>query len=264
MYVSQENAKVAAMRALHLHVAGVGAGVSVFSLTQRVLAGDPLHVADRIVAVGGHPVSGFCGLLHALGRTTFGRPISMRVEHADTSSGLLVLAHRRRCRCRAPRPRACRRPSRARRSVVPALPMPQLGAVLYPAMSWRLPFAVSINTADIGGPSAGLAMTLGVLDALSKVSITGALHVAATGTISPGGGVGDVGGVAEKTIAVENAGATVFLVPEEEYLVARRAASGGLKVIAVQNLSQAIAAIVRLGGSAPVPIMDPARSTSRP
>ncbi len=265
MYESQESAKVAAMRALHLHVAGTGAGVSVYSLTQRVLAGDPLRVADRIVAVGGRRVTGFCGLLHALGHVTFGRPISMRVEHADTSSGLLVYGP----------PTTVSVPSTEVKGVPRTLPctavegvsaveVPQLGAVLWPSMSWRFPFAVSINTADIGGPSAGLAMTLGVLDALSKVSITGDLHVAATGTISPGGGVGDVGGVAEKTIAVENAGATVFLVPEEEYLVARRAASGGLKVIAVRNLSQAIAAIVRLGGADPVPITDPARSTSRP
>jgi hypothetical protein len=122
------------------------------------------------------------------------------------------------------------------------------------ATQWHFPVNVAINTADIGGPSAGLAMTLGIIDALSKTSITGTLKIAATGAIDPYGNVLDVGGVAEKTIAVEKAGATVFLVPTQEFGVARSAASGGLKVIEVATLGQALRAIERLSGVTPVPI----------
>ena len=59
-------------------------------------------------------------------------------------------------------------------------------------------------------------MTLGIMDKLSTGPLTGGHVVAATGTIDADGDVGDVGGVAEKTIAVERAGATVFFVPTVE------------------------------------------------
>ena len=78
-----------------------------------------------------------------------------------------------------------------------------------------------MHTQDIGGPSAGLAMTLGIIDKLSSGRLTGNRIVAATGTIDQNGNVGDVGGVAEKTIAVERAGATVFFVPSVELQAAR-------------------------------------------
>ena len=41
--------------------------------------------------------------------------------------------------------------------------------------------------------------------------------MAATGTIDPQGDVGQVGGVQEKTVAVQKAGAQVFFVPKAEY-----------------------------------------------
>ena len=71
-----------------------------------------------------------------------------------------------------------------------------------------------------------------------------------------------MGGVAEKTIAVERAGATVFLVPPEELAVARSAASSSLTVVAASTLDQALAAIERCGGHAPVPIADTAATAS--
>ena len=80
-------------------------------------------------------------------------------------------------------------------------------------VDFTYPFPVSINVTNIGGPSAGLAMTLGVIDALTSGSLTGGHTVAATGTMDSQGDVGDVGGVAQKTVAVENAGATIFLGP---------------------------------------------------
>ena len=62
-------------------------------------------------------------------------------------------------------------------------------------VDYTYPFPVSIDVVDIGGPSAGLAMTLGVIDALSGGSLTGGHTVAATGTMDASGDVGDVGGV---------------------------------------------------------------------
>jgi PDZ domain-containing protein len=114
---------------------------------------------------------------------------------------------------------------------------------------WQFPVKVSVHTQDIGGPSAGLAMTLGIIDKLSSGRLTGGRVVAATGTIDQNGNVGDVGGVAEKTIAVERAGATVFFVPKVELKTAEAKASPQLHVYAVSNLDQVLRILQRLGGT---------------
>jgi hypothetical protein len=93
---------------------------------------------------------------------------------------------------------------------VPSLSGGFLGVSFETQTDFAFPFRVSVHTQDIGGPSAGLAMTLGIIDKLSSGSITGGHVVAATGTIDEDGNVGDVGGVPQKTVAVERAGATVF------------------------------------------------------
>ncbi len=79
--------------------------------------------------------------------------------------------------------------------------------------TYTFPFDINIEVGDVGGPSAGLALTLGILDILSGGDLTGGRSVAATGTIELDGTVGDVGGVAQKAVAVRRAGATVFFVP---------------------------------------------------
>jgi len=108
-----------------------------------------------------------------------------------------------------------------------------------------------VHTQDIGGPSAGLAMSLGIIDELSSGRLTGHHIIAATGTIDQYGNVGDVGGVAEKTIAVEQAGATVFFVPSVELKTAQSKASPQLHVYAVNNLNQVLRILKHLGGNVP-------------
>src|ERR1019366_8350476 len=105
---------------------------------------------------------------------------------------------------------------------------------------------------DIGGPSAGLSMTLGIIDKLSGGDLTGTRIVAATGPIDAAGNVGDVGGVPQKTIAVERAGATVFFVPPQEYKNALSKDTPQLHVYAVSTLDQALRILKRLGGKIPV------------
>ena len=126
-------------------------------------------------------------------------------------------------------------------------------------VDYTYPFPVKIDVTNIGGPSAGLAMTLGVIDALTNGSVTGGHTVAATGTIDAQGDVGDVGGVAQKTVAVENAGATIFLVPPQEYKAALSKVRPGLHVYAVSTLDQALAVLEAHGGKVP-----PAPSASTP
>ena len=110
------------------------------------------------------------------------------------------------------------------------------------------PFDVTIDSGPIGGPSAGLAFTLGVLDTLSAGELTGGRRVAVTGTIEIDGTVGDVGGVIQKTAAVRAAGAEYFLVPPMEFDDAKAHAGNRLRIVKVANLDEALAALGKLGG----------------
>lgn len=127
----------------------------------------------------------------------------------------------------------------------PNTPIPGMGT----QPSYQLPFAVKINSDQIGGPSAGLAWTLGVIDSLSGGGLTAGRTVAATGTIHPDGTIGDVGGVKQKTVAVERGGASVFFVPDVEVPTAKSMATGGLKVFGVSSLHQALEDLQHLGGN---------------
>lgn len=116
------------------------------------------------------------------------------------------------------------------------------------------PFDIGIQTDEIGGPSAGLAFTLTILDELTPGSITGGVDVAVTGTIDLDGTVGPIGGLPSKTEAVKQTGATVFIVPaaqgEAELAAARAVAGAGLRIVTVGNLDEALAALADLGGNA--------------
>ncbi|MFF1278097.1 S16 family serine protease [Streptomyces marokkonensis] len=109
---------------------------------------------------------------------------------------------------------------------------------------------VTLELADVGGPSAGLLFSLGIVDKLSGDGsggdLTGGRVVAGTGTIDEDGTVGPVGGVPLKTQAAKRDGATVFLVPRDECSDARAELPKGLRLIPVTTLKGAVDALVAL------------------
>ena len=119
-----------------------------------------------------------------------------------------------------------------------------------------LPFEVDIRTDDIGGPSAGLAFTLAMIDELSPGDLTGAQDVAVTGTISLDGSVGAIGGLTQKVSAVHQTGIRVFLVPASQAEIRdpvrlqrlKDAGRGEVEIIPVATLDEAVAALEALGG----------------
>jgi PDZ domain-containing protein len=117
-------------------------------------------------------------------------------------------------------------------------------------IDFELPIEVVIDSGDVGGPSAGLAFTLAVLDVLTPGELTGGHRVAVTGTISLDGSVGPVGGPAQKAVTVRDAGYEVFLVPSPEEDEVRAAVGESLQVIAVDTLGEALEALGSLGGNA--------------
>ncbi|KOU23225.1 hypothetical protein ADK52_18965 [Streptomyces sp. WM6372] len=116
---------------------------------------------------------------------------------------------------------------------------------------------VQLNLADVGGPSAGLLFSLGIVDKLdgdgSGGDLTGGRTIAGTGTISADGKVGAVGGVALKTQAAQRDGASVFLVPEAECADAQSELPEGLRLVPVTSLTDAVQALRALTRGQPVP-----------
>lgn len=114
-------------------------------------------------------------------------------------------------------------------------------------------FTVEIDSGSVGGPSAGLAFTLAILDQLTEGELTGGAQVAITGTINAAGEVGAVGGVVQKTAAVRELGADVFIVPaglgEAELEAVQARAGDDLQIVPVENLEQALDALENLGGN---------------
>ncbi|MDV5146052.1 S16 family serine protease [Streptomyces sp. SBC-4] len=102
---------------------------------------------------------------------------------------------------------------------------------------------VTLHLADIGGPSAGLLFSLGIVDKLDDGDLTGGRTVAGTGTIDADGAVGAVGGVSLKTQAAARDGATVFLVPKAECSDAQAEQPKGLRLVPVTALSDAVASL---------------------
>lgn len=109
---------------------------------------------------------------------------------------------------------------------------------------------VTLKLADVGGPSAGLLFSLGIVDKLdgdgSGGDLTGGRVVAGTGTIDADGKVGAVGGVALKTQAARRDGATVFLVPKAECSDAKSELPKGLRLVPVTSLKGAVDSLVAL------------------
>jgi Lon-like protease len=105
---------------------------------------------------------------------------------------------------------------------------------------FNFPFPVEITPQKIvGGPSAGLMFTLAVYDLVTPGDLTGGHAVAGTGTIDLDGNVGPIGGVEQKVVAAERAGAKYFLAPAENYQDALGAA-GNIQVIKVTSAQNAI------------------------
>ncbi len=249
MAQAQSFATAAALSHLGYQVTSANAGALIYGIEPHSPAASTLHVAQVITAVNTTPTPTQCSLVDALHGLTPGSDVALKVEQSSINDvgefvdGPVVT---KSVTLGAP-PKGlvdtgCGPPTK---------PTAFLGIDPMTQQDWQFPVKVVVHTQNIGGPSAGLAMTLGIIDKLSSGRLTGNRIVAATGTIDQNGNVGDVGGVAEKTIAVERAGATVFFVPSVELRAAESKATPQLHVYAVNNLNQVLRILKQLGGHVP-------------
>jgi Lon-like protease len=226
---SKTLATLAALR--YLGQDGVGSGVTVKEVFKNLPATGKLLADDVITSVGGNSICVATDLRTGILKQPAGTPVLLTVLRKGKMLDVEL--------------------------VPTTIEGRRVIGVAVETVKCDLPVKVKIDTASIGGPSAGLSMTLAILDLLTPGELTGGTIVAATGTIDADGSVGDVGGVRQKTAGVRSAGAKLFLVPPGEASEARSRA-GDLPVVPVTNLEQAIAALRQYGGqSLPSPRATP-------
>jgi PDZ domain-containing protein len=124
----------------------------------------------------------------------------------------------------------------AERDDEPGVPM--IGIVL--GELTEPPFPIAIQAGDVGGPSAGMMHAVAIIDSLTEGELTGGRVIAGTGTIDLDGNVGSIGGIRQKVVAAEAAGAEFILVPEGNYESALTAERDHIEIVPIATLDEAI------------------------
>jgi PDZ domain-containing protein len=102
---------------------------------------------------------------------------------------------------------------------------------------------VTFGLEQVGGPSGGLAFTLGIIDKLSSGSLTGGKRIAVTGTIDADGTVGSIGGIRQKVFSAVNSGDKFLLIPIDNCEDLSSSHLAKIRVVPVATLSDAMQAL---------------------
>jgi PDZ domain-containing protein len=221
---SQPVAAAVAERELGFAVRAKPIGVLVSLVLRSGPAGGKLQPQDVIVSVNGH-------------RVLTPSDLRREIRQAGARSTIRITVRR-----------GTKQQTFRMQPIAEADGRPVIGILVEQAAEIRLPVKVSIDLGDIGGPSAGLALALQVMDDLGR-DVDRGLRVAATGTISLEGTVGAVGGIKQKTIAARKADVDVFLVPAGDNSREAARYAGGLKIVAVQSFRQALRQLATLAAT---------------
>jgi Lon-like protease len=232
MSASEKEAIAVALDRLGIPRTPTGTGAVITSVGPGTPAEGILQVADVIVGVDGQPIGTTEQLGEAIGVHGPGETVTLEIEDFATSE------HREATAVLAARPDD---PARGFLGVGTQTRDFDPGS----------PFPVSIDSGRVGGPSAGLAFTLAIIDVLTPGELTGGRRISVTGTIDLDGTVGVVGGVAQKSAAASDSGAEVMIVPTGEEETAQRLGYD-LEIIGVADLDEALAALESIGGD-PLP-----------
>lgn len=212
MLDSEDNATGAALTYLKRPTA-VGVG----DVASTSPAKDRLEVNDVIVAVDGEPVSTPADVQKAIRDRAPGSVVRLTVNRKGTVQTVEVTLGAR-----------------------PDDPAAGYLGVTPKVVSADPNVQITYNVGEIGGPSAGLMLTLAVIDRLTPDDLTGGKFIAGTGTVKADGEVGPIGGITHKLQAAREAGATAFLVPDGNCAEAASDAPDGLELIKVETVGGAV------------------------
>jgi PDZ domain-containing protein len=224
MRQSQQIASAVALKALGYRVSLRPTGVQVLQLVADTPAARTLAVGDVIVAVNGRQVRTPPELKTVLERVHPGEAVILRVRRSGS--------------VRTFRLRTIANPQAPRRALIGIVPGTAVGVP-------KLPVAVKINAAGVGGPSAGLAFALEIVEKLGR-DVDRGYRVAATGELAADGTVLPVGGAKEKAIGASKSGIQIFLVPAGENAQEAKPYAGAMKIVPVRSFQQALHALATL------------------
>lgn len=220
MALSQRFAAAVALKRLGYHVGVRPNGVLVSQLIAGTHAPCNLQPTDRIVAVDGTPTPTIAKLERVLGGLTPGAIATLRLRRGTKDLVVHI--------------RTVDDHGRALVGFTPAQ-----SALI------TLPIRVDINASGVGGPSAGLAFALEVMQKLGH-DVAHGNRIAATGEINLDGTVSPIGGVEQKTFGVRAAHIGVFLVPAGGNARTARHFAGPVRIIPVRSFGQALRALATL------------------
>jgi PDZ domain-containing protein len=211
---SKEAATVVALREVGYDVAP--SGVEVTQVVSGAPADGKLRPGDRIAEIDGRAVDSTEAVRKAITRHEVGERVRFRVDRGGKATRTVAVA------------------------AEDVDGQPRVGILLRDLFP-ELPVKVTIETENnIGGPSAGLMFTLSIIDKLTAEDLTGGRRIAGTGAIDLDGGIGAVGGVAEKLIAVDRQGVSTFLIPAENCDSVRGRVPNGLRLVKVSTIKEAL------------------------
>jgi PDZ domain-containing protein len=227
MVQSQQVAKALVLSRLGYDIKVTLPTVVVEGVQRGTPAAKVLRPKDRLLAVDGVAVHGIGKLRQLLDRVSPGERVRLRIGRKGKTSEVAV--------------RTIRDPSDPTRSVVGVFVAETGGSV------GKLPVKIKIETGNVGGPSAGLAFALELMEAFGH-NVDRGYSVAATGELELDGSVLPIGGVKQKTIGVEShrRDVDIFLVPAGSNAREARKYAKGLKIIPVHSFSQALSALAKL------------------
>jgi Lon-like protease len=220
---SQQIAAAVALKAAGKKVVIRPTGALIDEVVDDQPAAGKLRPDDVIVAVDGTQVQSTEDLATEMRKHKIGEDVTFTVRRGKQTTKETM--------------RTVASPDKPKHAVV--------GIVVEPSVDVQLPLSVSINARGVGGPSAGLAFALDVMQELGHDVIHGH-KIAATGEIFPDGSVGAIGGIKQKVIGARDAGVDAFLVPAGDNARYAKAHADGLKIIPVESFPQALHALATL------------------
>jgi PDZ domain-containing protein len=221
MQMSQQVAAAVALRELGYKVVAKPIGARIEFVDPEAPAAGKLLPGDVVTKAGGKPVKGPAGLRRAIRENGTEQDVSLLVKRGDEEAEVSVRP--------APGPQGT----------------PVIGVIVSQAADIKLPVDVEIDTKGVGGPSAGLAFALDLMEELGR-DVDHGNRVAVTGALELDGTVGEIGGVKQKTIGVERAGIDVFLVPAGDNAAEARRYADGIRIVPVTSFQQALRSLATL------------------
>lgn len=219
MVSSQESATAAALTELGREVP---ARLTVAGAEEGTGAEGKVREGDVVVAFQGEPVDTYAELIDGLAHTTPGDDVALGIRRDGEQRDVTITTGSVEGEDRA-----------------------VMGVFIDP--EYEFPIDVKIRIEDIGGPSAGTMFALGIIDKLTREDEANGEKIAGTGTMSPEGLVGPIGGIEQKLHGALRDGATWFLAPAGNCPEVVGNVPEGLRVVSVGTLGEAREAMEAIG-----------------